>query len=102
MISNFYNTTATNYRRAYGEDNKTARTEVGEFSCHIQDIDQEESESIGMRFMKGKALWCDEDTDIKKGDEVEVSDDKYKVAGILKRDYGNNQHLKVFIELYES
>jgi hypothetical protein len=97
MIEKNYNKSATNYRYDYNENNITERTEVDTFSCHLQHANPEETEKLGMRFTEAYEIWCDKDTDIEKGDEVVIDDWKYKVGGILKHEYGYNQHLKVFI-----
>jgi len=101
MIDNFYTKEGTIYRREYGEDNKTTKTEVESFGCHLQDADPEVSETLGMRHTKAKEMWCDIDTDIKDEDEVEIGSNKYKVRGILNRDYSycsQNDHKKVYLE----
>lgn len=101
MISKFYTTTLTVLRQVFVE-NKSSLIQQGTFSGHIQQGTEDRiQEYLGLRFTESFTIWCDTDTDVKKGDRLTEGDNSYDVRFIENRNIGNNGHLVVIAEKSE-
>jgi hypothetical protein len=103
MIDSFYTIEFTNYRQSDYVNGLSSRSEVGSFKGHLQQPSAELVENLGLSFTNSFILWCDIDTDIERGDDLEDEDNNtYSIRSINKRNYrGSNQHLEIFIEKNE-
>ncbi len=71
--------------------------------AHIQELDKEARQLLGILEGRAWRAWFDVDTDIKEQDRI--TDEKgivYTVREVTKKDYGfaTNRHLEVIIEEY--
>ena len=65
---------------------------------HIQELDKEARQLIGILEEKAWEAWFDVDTDVREGDRL--TDDEgtiYIAREVVKKDYGVNQHLQVIL-----
>ena len=101
-ITDFYTTTFTVLRQVWTTDDDSnafsEATEVGSFSGHIQQLNPQLAEGLAMAFTKSFRIWCDEETDVKEGDELTAGGYSYSVRAIKKFLPGANKHLEVYVE----
>ena len=83
--------TVSGYKKSF----QTTATVAG----HIQELDKEASQRLGIIEERAWILWCDLDENIHEGDTIiDEYNTEYKVKEVTKKDYGVNQHLQVIME----
>ncbi len=84
-------TTVSGYKKAF---QSTATVE-----SHIQELDREARQRLGIVEERAWILWCDIDEPIEEGDiAIDERGVEYKVKEVTKKDYGVNQHLQVILK----
>lgn len=72
---------------------------TGSFSAHIQQASPEYAEHLGESWGEVFTAWCDEATDVQKGDKLTIASGNYagtySVKNIQTNAVGNNKHLEV-------
>lgn len=82
--------TVSGYRKSY---QATATVEG-----HIQGLDDEARQALGILEEKAWKAWFPVDADISEQDVIVDKDGtEYKAREIVKKDYGINQHLEVIL-----
>jgi len=82
--------TISGNRKAY----QTTATVEG----HIQGLDDEAKQALGIIEEKVWKAWFEVDTDIQENDTLTGDDGKeYKIREIVTKDYGINQHKEVIL-----
>lgn len=65
---------------------------------HIQEMDREARQRLGIIAERAWIAWFDVDTDIKEADVLfDENNTRYEVREITKKAYGINQHLQVLL-----
>jgi len=65
---------------------------------HIQGLDDEARQRLGIIEEKGWKAWFAVDADVNEGDEILGDDGKtYEVREVVIKDYGTNQHKEVIL-----
>lgn len=99
-IHKFFTKTISIKRLATVSGYKKSFQTTGTFLGHLQELDQEAAERLGIIEERAWIVWCDIDEDVTEGDLLtDPSGMEYKVKEITKKDYGINQHLQLI--LYE-
>lgn len=83
--------TVSGHRKAF---QATATVEA-----HIQELDREARQRLGIIEERTWILWCEITEDIQEGDTItDPYGMTFKVKEVTKKDYGINQHLEVILE----
>jgi 2-phospho-L-lactate guanylyltransferase (CobY/MobA/RfbA family) len=97
MIDTYYTTEFTNTRLEWYEE-EAEYTEQVSFNGHIQQLNAEDAESLGMNWTISYRIWCDIDTDVIVGDVLDDGSNKYTVRSIKNLNLGRQPHLEVYVE----
>ena len=109
MIDNQFNeiVQVNRFVDVVGTNKKTLSIHIAELKCHIQPLDPTIDENRSGSFGKDFLMFCGS-ADIIEGDRVLRDIDEsgegreYKVVGVEKFDFANNQHMEVQIRIFES
>lgn len=103
MIKDFFKTEFTIYRKSWKvdeHDNDYAdESVIATFLGHIQQASPLYIQSFALAITKAFTIWCPVDTNVKEGDTIYSATDTYSVKGVMKNDYGTNQHLELVVQL---
>jgi hypothetical protein len=98
-IHRFFTKEVTIKRLATVSGYKKSFQTTGTFDAHIQEMNKETKERLGIIEERAWYLWCDIDEDIHEGDTVtDENSIEYIVKEITKKDYGTNEHLQAILE----
>ena len=100
-IKRFFNQNVTVRRLKTVSGYKKAFRATATVDSHIQDLDGEARQVLGILEGRAWEAWFDVAADIQEGDKI--TDSKgiiYKVREVTQKDYGINQHLQVILEEY--
>lgn len=99
MISRFFTKDITIKRLATVSGYKKAFQETETIKGHLQEMDRETRQRLGIIEERAFILWCALSEDIQEGDTVtDEYGTEYFVKEVTKKDYGVNQHLQVILE----
>ena len=101
MLSKRFDTTFTNSRMVWYEESAEL-IELISFKGHIQQLNAELSQSLGLTFTKGYSIWCPLETNVEQGDELVSGSNTYTVKAIKKFNIGVNKHTQLFVGKVES
>ena len=97
-ISRFFDQDIIVRRLSATEGNKIAYQAVATVEGHIQGLDDQARQALGIIEEKAWKAWFDVDADLTENDTLVGDDDKeYNVREIVIKDYGVNQHQEVIL-----
>ena len=97
MIGGFYKTLFSIERMQWVDD-KSSEIAVGSFHGHLQQASSTLTISLADTITLSHSIWCDINTDVKKGDRLYANGFSYVINQIFKYDTGGNQHLELYVE----
>lgn len=98
-IQRFFTKSVTIRRLSTVSGRKKAFQSTATVEAHIQEMDREARNRLGIIEERAWILWCDINEPFVEGDTVQDETGKeYKVREVTKKDYGVNQHLQVILE----
>lgn len=103
-IRHFFDREVVVYRLRDTTGDKQAVSSTATADCHIQELDAETRQALGMLEERAWIAYFDEDADVKEGDILtdQKTGTEYRVIDVTLKDYefGINQHLEVRMVLY--
>lgn len=97
-ITHFFTSDIVIQRLRSTSGNKKAFQTTATIAGHIQELNAEARQMLGIIEEKGWEAWFPVDTDLKENDiVVDEHGMVYKVRETVKKDYGVNQHLQVIL-----
>ncbi len=100
-IHGFFDQDITVSRLSSTSGEKIAYSEIATVKGHIQELDAEARQTLGILEERAWSAWFDVSTDIKEQDRItDKNGTVYVVREITKKDYafGINTHLEVILE----
>ena len=98
-IHKFFTKTITLRRLASAGGRKISFQDTDTILGHIQEMDGEARQRLGIIEKRAWYLWCDIDEPAEEGDILVDEDNiEYMVKEITKKDYGINKHARLVIE----
>jgi hypothetical protein len=97
-IKRFFDKTVVVSRLRLTEGRKRAFSATATVDGHIQSLDYEGRQILGILNEKGWRAWFDVEADVKENDRITDSEGVvYNVREVIKKDYGINQHLEAVL-----
>jgi len=99
-IERFFTTLFT-VRRQSWSGVLSSMSQVATFYGHLQPLQAELAETLGLTFTQAFTVWCPVDTNVQEGDEIEAGGVVYGVKAKQTHDYApnaQNRHIELIAE----